>query len=487
MQSLSKHGKLGLAAASAGMDRKTAAKYVSLERMPSQLRVPRTWRTREDPFTEHWAALEEMLLKAPELEAKVLFEHLCETLAPGCYEEGQLRTLQRRVRDWRAQQGPEKEIFFPQVHAPGKQAQTDFTHGTQLGVTIAGEPFEHLICHVVLVYSNWEWVTVCRSESMLALRRGIQDAFFRLGYVPRTHQTDNSTAATHDVPSGKRAFNEDYLALMRHLGNMEPTTIKPGESQQNGDVESSHNAFKNRVSQYLILRGSKDFESIDAYESWLQDVATKANVRRQSKLREELTVMRPLQVKRLPDYVELESLVTSWSTIRVQQNTYSVPSRLIGEYVRVRLRERHVEVYHRDILQLEVERLQGRSHHRINYRHIIRSLVRKPGAFANYRYREDLFPALAFRRAYDALRAARTERKADIEYLRLLELAADTMEAEVETALQLLLDANEIPSADQVRELVAPEAPTVPLLEVPQVDLTPYDALLGQAAAEVAR
>jgi hypothetical protein len=139
-------------------------------------------------------------------------------------------------------------------------------------------------------------------------------------------------------------------------------------------------------------------------------------------------VMRPLLVSRLPEYREESAVVTSWSTVRVRRNTYSVPSRLIGETVRAHVYEQRLEVYHGGVLQLEVERLRGEGGHRINYRHVIWSLVQKPGAFARYRYREDLFPSLTFRRAYDALTERLDAWKADLEYLRILHLAASTME-----------------------------------------------------------
>ena len=483
MEELSKHGKLGLAAMRAGMDPKTARKYREEQKLPSQLKQPRTWRTREDPFEEDWPAMAARLTEAPELEAKTLFEELL-AKAPGKYEPGQLRTLQRRVRDWRATKGPDKEVFFAQAHRPGETMQTDFTWGTELGITIRGEELPHLLCHPVLPYSNWEWATVCRSESMAALRQGVQSALFQLGRVPEWHQTDNSTAATHTPVKGKGTFNEDYQALMRHLG-MKPRTIEPGKKEQNGDVEALNGAFKRRLEQHLLVRGSRDFESVGAYEAWVQEVATKANRLRTERVAEELAVMRPLNVDRLPEYTEEDVLVTGWSTIRVKHNAYSVPSRLIGETVRVRLYEDRLEVFHRGQHQLTMERLHGRGGHRVNYRHVIWSLVQKPGAFALYRYREDLFPSLAFRRAYDALQDKHAGRKADVEYLRILHLAASTLEADVEAALEQLLASGSLSSAEQVKALVKPARPEVPQLAVPEVDLRGYDALL-ESGEEVA-
>lgn len=484
MEELAKHGVLGLAAAKAGMDPKTGAKYRDLGKFPSQLKELRGWRTREDPFEADWPALAEMLKDAPELEAKTLFETLLAE-HPGQYEPGQLRTLQRRVGEWRAKHGPDKEVFFAQEHRPGEAMQTDFTWGTELGITICGEAFPHMLCHPVLPYSNWEWATVCLSESIPAIKRGVQSAVFRLGKRPKFHQTDNSTAATHRPTAGeegKRPFNEDYLALMRHLG-MTPRTIEVGESEQNGDVEALNGAFKRRLNQHLLVRGSRDFESVEAYEAWVQGVAAKANQVRATKLAEELAVMQPLSVERLADCTEEDALVTAWSTIRVKHNTYSVPSRLIGQTVRVRVFDERLEVSFRDSHQLTVGRLLGRNNHCINYRHIIWSLVQKPGAFAQYRYREDLFPALVFRRAYDCLQEKYAGRKADVEYLRILHLAASTMESDVAAALEQLFAAGGVTSADQVKAMVAPEQPTVPVVAIPEVDLAVYDELLS---AEVA-
>lgn len=484
MEEFSKHGQVGLAGLKAGMSRKTASKYLRDGQLPSDIRKPRHWRTREDPFEDRWPEIADRLADAPELEAKALFEDLVEG-DPESFHAGQLRTFQRRVRQWRAQEGPEKMVFFAQEHRPGEAAQTDFTWCTELEVTIGGEPFAHMLCHVVLPYSNWEWATVCHSESMAALRRGVQTALFRLGRIPEFHQTDNSTAATHALggDSSDRGFNEEYLALMRHLG-MKPRTIQVGEKHQNGDVESLNGAVKRRLRQHLLLRGSADFQSVEEYERWLWGVLEKANAMRSKRIAEELEAMQVLLVDRLLEYSEIDVRVTSWSTIRVKRNTYSVPSRLMRERVRVRLYEDRIEVLHGGVLQLECERLRGEGGSRINYRHIIWSLVRKPGAFARYRYREDLFPSLTFRKSYDALCAALSQWRADIEYLRILNLAAETMESSVEATLAMILEADSVPLAESVKELVAPDQAQVPDIAVPDVDLESYDSLLEEQYEE---
>jgi hypothetical protein len=477
MSELEKHGNLSRAAMKADMDVTTARRYRNLGCVPTQTTGPRLWRTRSDPFEAHWPSIEALLERAPGLEAKALLEHLMEE-HPGQYEPGSLRTLQRRLKQWRASSGPEKRAYLAQEHVPGEATQTDFTEGKSLGVTILGVLFVHLLCHVALPYSNWSWATVCFSESMSALKRGVQVALGELGGVTEWHQTDNSTAATHDVPSGKRAFNAAYLVLMNHLG-MKPRTIAVGESEQNGDIESLNGALKRRLEQHLLLRGSRDFATVEAYEAWLGTVLRKTNVTRGTRLAEEKAVLRPLPARWLPIYTEMDAPVSTWSTIRVKENTYSVPSRLIGETVSVRIFDDRLEVWFARRLDLTVERLHGRNGHRVDYRHIIWSLVRRPGAFARYRYREDLFPTLTFRRTYDHLVGRLTERSADMAYLRILLLAASTMQSSVEAVLVELLEGGHAIDPDGVKAKVQPGAnQTVPEVNVPPVELGDYDRLL---------
>jgi len=477
MDEFNKTHKVGLASMKAGMDRKTGSKYISSGKLPSQMATERTYRTRQDPFEQDWPTLKNMLTDANELEAKALFEWLQDQY-PGRYDPGQVRTLQRRIKHWRATEGPDKEVFFAQEHIPGEAMQTDFTHGTKLGVTINGELLEHLFCHPVLPFSNWEWVTVCRSESMMALRRGVQAALFQLGRIPRYHQTDNSTSATHDLPSGKRKFNQDYTDFVEHF-DMVPRTIGVGQSNQNGDVEAANGVFKRRVKQYLILRGSPDFESVEAYEGWLQDIARKANQTRSAKVNEELRIMRELTVSRLQEFTVLKIRVSRESTIRVMRNTYSVPSRLIAEQVKVHAYDDRLEVFYGGKRQFSLERLLGRHRYRIDYRHIIWSMVQKPGAFLRYRYREELFPQHVFRLAFDALNNNLGEgRDADVNYLRILHLAASVSEEDTQAALELLLDEGKTPLADLVKALVQPRVPKIPQMATLEPDLGQYDNLL---------
>ena len=490
MEEMSKHGHIGQAAMKADMDRKTGRKYVAAGVLPSAMPTVRDWRTRPDPFETRWPELEARLIDAPDLEAKTLLELLQERY-PGEYDDGQLRTLQRRVRHWRAERGPEQEIMFGQAHRAGEAAQTDFTWTHELGITIAGQLFLHMLCVMVLPFSNWQWATVCLSESMAALRKGVQRTLFQLGRVPHFHQTDNSTAATHRIPDDKREqlagrkrpFNEDYLALMRHFG-MTPRTIEVGAKEQNGDIEASNGATKRRLEQALLIRGSRDFATVDDWQAFIDQVQRKANGKRGPRVAEDLAAMRPLVVGKLAEYIEEDVLVSDWSTIRIRHCAYSVPSRLIGSWVRVQLYEDKLEVTYADKLQLSCDRLRGRNLRRIDYRHVIWSLVRKPGAFARYVYREEMFPSLIFRRAYDQLHARNAGVAGDVEYLRILHLAASTMECAVAAALTQLEAAGTAITADAVKALVAsaPADVDVPRLIAEPVDLGAYDALIEAAA-----
>jgi hypothetical protein len=266
---------------------------------------------------------------------------------------------------------------------------------------------------------------------------------------------------------------------MAHLG-MKPRTIAVGKKEQNGTVEAQNGAFKRLLRQRLLCRGGHDFASEEAFDHWLAHALQKENNRRQLRLQEELAAMKPLIVPRLPAFKELAVWVSQNSTINVLGNLYSVPPRLMRQQLRVRIYENHLRVFYADTLIQEMPRLSGRSHHAIDYRHVIWSLVQKPGAFARYRYREALFPTLVFRRAYEALQSTYPGTSGDAHYLRILHLAASTHEREVQTALELLLDAGQVPEVEWVKELVRPVAPSIPAMAVPPVDLALYDTLLGE-------
>lgn len=483
LMSLIKKGlPLSTAAAKAGMSEPTARKYRRAGQLPGELKAAHTWRTRSDPFEAVWSEVETLLEQDAGLQAKTVFCEL-KRRHPGKFQDGQLRTLQRRFREWRALHGDDQEVYFAQRHRPGEQAQSDFTHMGKLGVTIAGVPFAHLLYHFVLTYSNWESVSLCFGETFEALSAGLQGALWRLGGVPQEHRTDNLSAATHELKKSRgRGFTERYRELLEHY-RLRGSKNTPGRAHENGDVESSHGGLKNAVDQRLRLRGSRDFASVEAYQAFIDDLIDERNAGREARLLEERAVLGALPVRALPTYREEELTVKRFGLIRVAGKPYSLPSRLIGHRVKVRLFANHLEVTYRDQVVARPERVLGDALDGIDYRHLVHSLVRKPGAFRRYVYREALFPTPTFRRAYDAL-AERSEKWADLEYVRILHLAATTMECEVEAALTDLLEAGQVPEYELVKARVKPETPLpVPEVHVRRPDLGAYDALLGQAGA----
>jgi len=444
--------------------------------------MDRDWRTRPDSFADVWPQLELMLQLNPGLEAKTLFADL-QRRFPGRFPDSQLRTLQRRVKTWRALHGDAKEVFFAQVHYPGRLAASDFTHCTDLRVTINGTPFDHMVYHFVLTYSNWETGTICFAESYENLSEGLQNALGELGGVPQFHRTDRLTAA---VPPGTEgaAFTERYQALLRHYG-LQGQAIQAGHAHENGDAEQSHHQFKRTLEQALLLRGSRDFVSRAAYEVFLRRLFEQLNVNRQQRLAEELPLLRRLPARRLESCQRRRVRVDKGSTIHVAGNTYSVASRLIGERVEARLYAEQIEVWYAQQCVERLPRLRGKGKHRVEYRHVIDWLVRKPGAFADYRYRADLFPSSRFRLAYDLLVEQQPERAAK-EYLGILYLAARQSEVGVETVLRRLLDEGRPVSRAVVEEELRKSDKAVSLTEVKVgvVDLASYDALLEGKEAD---
>jgi transposase len=471
---------ISMSAIKAGMSRNTARKYLRQNEVMEQRQVRHTWRTRKDPLQAVWEQALAMLREAPELEAKALFEHL----AQGSGEElhpGLLRTFQRRVRQWRLTEGAEKEVFFTQDHAPGAVLAVDWTDMGGLGITIQGKPLAHKLFHAMLPYSNWEWAVRASSESTLSLRAGLKAALGRLGRVPRELLTDHSSTATHQLKRGgsTRVFNEEYLSICAHYG-LTPRTINVGRPQENGSCESSHGHLKRRIRQHLLLRGSGDFTSEEEYDGFLIKVLESANLRRTQRLGEELAAMRETAIGDLPDCRELMVSVRNDSTIRVNKMVYSVPSRLIGVKLLVRIYESRIVLLEgaQEVARLPLSRRDRGAV--IDFRHLIGHLLRKPGAFAGYRWREELFPSLVYRAAYDHL--TRVGVDADRRYLEVLKVAADEGQTAVENALEHLLGGpRPVISAQEVKGMLETwqdlerEWRERPPLEVRLED---YDALL---------
>jgi transposase len=426
-----------------------------------------------------WPEVEALLHQDSGLQAKTIWMELNERHA-GRFSAGQLRTLQRRVLAWRVASGPDREVFFPQTHVPGEQVQSDFTDMRSLAVIIAGQIFPHLLYHFVLTYSNWESVSICPSESFESLSAGLQSALWRLGGVPLEHRTDNLSAATHELSESRgRDFTERYRELIDHYG-LRASRNFPGNAHENGDVESANGNLKAAIDQRLRLRGSRAFASREAYEGFLQSCIDARNATRHARIEEERPYLRALPVRQLPAYRELYVTVSRASAVRILKRCYSESSRLIGCQLRARVHADIVELDYKGERVAVMERLVGRDTHRIDYRHIIHTLVCKPGAFRRYVFREALFPTLEFRLTYDALIAEGSD-QADLEYVRILHLAAGDGEEVVRAVLSQLLSEATTPTYEIVRARVrGPRVQEgVPHLNISAPDLTLYDRLLG--------
>ena len=470
-----------IAAAKAGMDVKTARKYLRARRLPSEMKKERHWRTRQDGFADVWPEIAAQLSTNPGLEAKTIFAAL-QRQYPDRFVDGQLRTLQRRIKRWRASAGPAQEVYFLQEHRAGELCESDFTHLTEVGITLAGQPFAHMLYHFVLTYSNWETGTICHSESFASLSEGLQNALWELGGVPLLHRTDRMTAAVNNLTE-QADFQQSYQALLRHYG-LDGRKIQTGRPNENGDVEQRHYRFRRALEQALLLRGSRDFSGVEEYRAYLGKSFEQLNGGRKVRLREEMEWLRPLPQRRLESVRRIRARVNSGSLIVVERNSYSVNSRLIGEIIEARLYADHLEVWYGGQKMEQLPRLRGRHNYRVDYRHIIDWLVRKPGAFAGYRYREHLFPSSRFRMAYDLLQQLIPGR-CDRRYLEILELAAKLGEARVEDALRLLLASGSgrqtIADKQAFEQFLKRCEQTPEIIDVPiqEVSLLSFDQLLS--------
>jgi len=471
------------AAAAADITAKTGRKW-EVGPLPSEIeKAPRDWRTRKDPMVAYWdKEAVPWLTEDTEgiLEATALFEHI-KSLFPQDAQDEHLRTFQRRVRDWRAVNGLPKEVFFEQRHVAGREAQFDFTHATELKVTIAGEAFPHLLFELLLSFSKHRYVEIARGETFEALCSGLQNGFGEIGGVTKVVRSDNLSAATHELAQHEgRELTPRFKALLEHY-SLESTRIRARQSNENGIVEKGHDVLKRALKQALILRGSRDFRDLEEYQRFLAVIVDRLNQKKQVKFAEEQLALGSLPSSRIPTYTDIATKVMPWSYVRVGGNIYSVNSRLIGHQVIARVHADQVDILYNGKVVEQLTRLRGKGNQRIDYRHVVHTLVQKPGAFARYRFREEMFPTLTFRLAYDSLVRQRGER-ADVEYLRILQLAATTYESEVGAALTLLMDVSDKFDYVAVKALVTPstQAPIVDQRKLVP-NLPDFDTLLTGA------
>ena len=454
-----------------GHTRATVKKYLN---NPTQEIVKHTWRTRSNPFEGVWEEVVDLLETSPGLEAKTIFDHFCEKY-PDRFISGQLRTLQRHIKYYRATEGGPREVMFEQNHLPGHLCSSDFSCMNELDITIQREPYRHTIYHFTLTYSNWEWVRICPSESFESLKSGLMGALKRLGGVAKEHLTDSLSAAVHNLKNPGE-FKDRYQGLLEIFG-LKPRATQPRSPNENGDIEQRHYRLKKAIKQQLMLRGSKEFQSKEDYEKFLYSVVDKLNQPRKQKLEEEKQKLRALPNTILTEYTLKTCRVTPNSTIRVGSCTYSVPSQLIGEKVTLHLYDDRLQVWYGQKQIQECARLIGKRKSQINYRHIIGSLKRKPGAFKQYKYQDSLYPTTTFRMAYDLI--VKTDPlRGHKQYIALLELAATDGQDSVEQAIKHHLN-DEILTTEKIKQTLEKKTQLIkPTVEIAAIDLSLYDQLI---------
>jgi hypothetical protein len=473
-----------VAAAKAAISERSARRIESSVTLPSQ-KSRRYWRSRPDAFAQVWELeVVPLLRNAPKLMAITLLRKLQDDY-PDRFPDGVLRTLQRRIRQWRALEGPPKEVFFPQEHAPGQRGLSDFTAMGELRITIANAPFAHLLYHFVLAFSGWEHVeVVVGGESFEALSKGLQNALWQAGGAPQEHRSDSLSAAFKNLAE-EEDFTVRYTALLDHYG-MVGTRNNRGLSHENGSVESSHRYLKEAIEQALLLRGHRDFEDRLTYEGFVREAVMRRNRRNAAAFRIEREQLQDLPARRSTDFVEEEARVTRCGTFTVRAILYSAPSRLIGHRLKVRLYSDRLDCYLSGALVLTLARgtrspINGRGR-MLDYRHFIDALKRKPQAFKGLVFRDALFPREPYRRTWEQLDLKLTQRKACQTIVALLEMAArDGIEGVLAERLDALLLAGELPDVPQLRAEFAPRKAQLPQITIEIPAASVYDALLPSA------
>lgn len=468
------------------MGEKTIRKYRHANRLPSQIERPaRTYRTRQDPLEEFWNEIVELLEQDPQLKPYAILDWLKQKYNSPAGKEGDVRvadsirrTLERRVQRWKLEHGVQQEVTFPQVHHAGDVIAFDFVVMNSLKVTIGSKPFEHMMFHAVFTYSNWEYVHLCHSESFEALSAGLQDALHHAGGVPRRVRSDSLSAAVKNLSSDKE-FATQYRDLLKHYG-VEGHRINVRKPHENGDVESSHGHVKDALDQALRLRGSRDFDRVDDYMKFVHQLTTWRNVSREQVFREEVAALNPLPPQRRSTCTSASVTVKSDSIIRVKRNAYSVNSKYIGLTLEVRIHQDHLELWYQNECIERMPRQFGCGKEAIDFRHVIDSLVRKPGAFLNYKYVNHMYPTTRFRMAYDQLLRSTTEASAVKQYLKLLHAAKHEGLDLVDDTLRWFLTEGKAIRADDVLSIVKAQAqlPAPTDVKVDAPDLSEFDSLL---------
>lgn len=470
------------AAAKAGISERSARRIERAGGLPSK-QDQRQWRTRADPLAPWWESdVIPLLITTPTLNAVTILEELQRRYASEV-SPALLRTLQRRLRQWRAEHGGERELYFAQEHPPGRLGLSDFTDATELGVAVEGRPLAHRLYQFALAYSGWRHVeVVLGGESFAALAAGLQNALWQLGGVPQEHRTDSLSAAFRNLNAeAAKDLTQRYDALCAHYA-MRASRNNPGASHENGAIESRQGTLKDRLDQALLLRGSRSFANLEQYRQFVGEVAVRLNARIAKAFAVERAALRSLPLRRTADYEELQARVSKFGTFSVRGVLYSAPSRLIGHRLTVRLYLEHVEAFVGGVNVLSLPRARPGERRVIDYRHMVPALKRKPAAFARWRLRDAMFPRSEYRWTWERLASELPERQACRVMVGLLDLATRAAcEAALAQRLAQILDVGLLPELALLEAEFAPRAPACADVCVHLPALASFDALLDGA------
>ena len=474
-----------IASAKAGFSERSGRNLENRGISPSRQNNVTSSKKQTNPLESVWESiLVPLLEQIPHLTSTTLLEQLQDQY-PGKYPDKILRTIQRRVSKWRALYGPEKEVIFRQLHAPGRQGLSDFTSLKGIDITIGGQAFKHILYHFRLAYSNWSFIKVIQGgESFSALSQGLQDALWSLGGCPSEHRTDSLSAAFRNLSKvDQEDMTDSYEGVCAHYG-MQATRNNRGKGHENGSVEAAHGHLKRRLEQALLLRGSYDFESIDSYQAFIDTIVQRHNNRYQAPISFEKTYLKKLPLQRTIDYVQVTTRVTTSSTISVKRVMYTVPSRLIGHQLKVHIYDGHLSCYLGSDHVLDLPRVRGADKNKparcINYKHLINSLVRKPAAFRYSILRDDILPNATYKKIWNLIDQHCTPRHANKLMVGILKIAADyNCEQKLGEYVLSSLSKGKVPCIGMLQSRYQPcKELSLPSVRVTQHSLQTYNHLL---------
>jgi hypothetical protein len=477
---------IAVAAAKSSISSATAYRIDSGNRLPSQKKLPRE-RRRPDPLVDIFdAEVVPILQSSPGIRSVALYDEMLRRHPE--LGMGIRRTLERRISAWRAMHGQDQDVIFRQIHEPGKLGQSDFTDMASIGIRVAGVPLDHLLYHFRLVWSGLEHAhVILGGESFVALAEGLQNALWSVGGTPLNHRTDSLSAAFRNLDKdAKQDLTQRYEQLCAHY-RMTPTRNNKGIAHENGSIESSHGHLKSAVKDALLMRGSNDFEDLDAYRSFIDEIVSRRNALKGKRTDVERAHLQRLPQRRTTDFEEIVLRVSRTGGFTLRKVFYTVPSRLIGHMLRIRLFDDRLDLFvgGTPLMTLTRGRAQPSGKHSqiVDYRHVIHSLRRKPMALMGLVYRDQLFPRQAYRQTFELLIECMPEKQACKLVVELLALAHDRgCEAELADQLQLGLDAGSLPNIKHLSAMFAPDPAAIPGVVVRLAPLSSYEVLLASNA-----